>query len=207
MKKNILPLSKYQQAFNNINPHKELLSLAEEHYFLMPDRQSIIDELDFFCDTLSDELQVNIVLDVMTIIDGWCSPKHAELFNPEKRAEEIQQNLKATQDLSIDDFLIALGKIQNSIPKIQKQLLSYHYHHHSLTREALASSVGVSNSYVNIAYGSFGHRLSKELHFPPVITRKADGSPIWRSIFAKKQNNELVLKDNFGQAIKLLAWV
>lgn len=199
--------SKFTRALRSDNPAKALLNLSEELYFLDQNREFLLEQFDLFSTHITNDEDIELIYETMDIIDGWCSPRRDAFLTQQDKDDNSLKESQFLQDLSTDDFLIALGKIQNSIPKIQKQLLTYHYHHHSVTRDALARSVGVSTPYVNIAYGNFGHRLSKELHFPPVIARKADGKPIWRSIFAKKQDNELVLKDNFGQAIKLLAWV
>ncbi|WP_204103255.1 MULTISPECIES: hypothetical protein [Spirulina sp. CCY15215] len=183
-----------EKALTRSKPIKELISIAEEEYFLGKDKSEILEKFDEFCDSLKDENQIDIILQSMDIIDGWCKPDR-----------DICINNKS--EISVKDYLSALNNIKDYIDNKKRKMLQIHYQHKSLSRSELARRAGISNPrLINIEYGKLGHLLCKELHFPSKIEKK-QGTPIWRSIFTKMQDDGLRLDNKFDSAIKQLDWI
>lgn len=184
---------KFQKALRKSKPIKELLSIAEEEFFLGENKSKILKEFDLFCDSLEDNKKIDTVLDSMDIIDGWCSPD-----------KDISIN---KSDVSVKEILSAFDNLKDAIDYKKRVMLKIHYQRNEITHSDLAQYAGISSpKLVNIEYGKLGHLLCKELHYPAIIERK-QGYPIWRSIFVKKKDKFLLLDNKFSIAIKQLDWI
>lgn len=181
------------EALYGSKPIKELISIAEEKYFLGENKSQILKEFDQLCDSLEDEDTIDIVLEVMDIIDGWCSPNRDININK--------------SNISVEDYLYALNNIKDHIDTKKKKMLKVHYLHERLTHADLAKYADIpAPKLVNIEYGEIGHLICRALHFPSIIEKRWD-KPIWRSIFASKRDNMLILNDAFRNAIKQSDWI
>ena len=62
------------EALNTDKPINNLLKIAEQSFLSGKQKEEILSDFDRFCDSLENESKIDIVLEAMDVIDGWCTP-------------------------------------------------------------------------------------------------------------------------------------
>jgi len=104
------------EALNTDKPIKNLLQIAEQNFLSGKQKEEILSDFDMFCDSLENESKIDIVLEAMDVIDGWCTPDKDIIINQSKTPT------------CYDDHPLFLAPIEN----LFLQLKQYYKEHESL---------------------------------------------------------------------------